>query len=1041
VASSLGNSQRLSETGDADSLAKYYTGGAVCIDELRQIENVLHASGARLDELYKKVTETGFKDHASVFESLQWDILKETGYLSWFGLAFILAGFLSSHCGEEEEDPHELVSTHWHALKAQTDSIIDQLDELNLCLETDSNIYKLVAGTLLYCCAVIRHLEQKPKKCMCFGSRPDGTWKLQIDSIICELKVLQDNLNFAMLAAVGNRVAQPMMSPPTAVAPTMTTTNNKGPTVLPQEQQQWRQRQRQQLNPGTVGIDEHVTQIIDFIKKNGVCVVGIHGQSGLGKTTLLNEIVAKIENSEKRLFAYIEMTDDLRRLQSSLLLQLGGGKRDFQTTSHGRSAILYQLRKLKQQHKVVRIAIDNLSDVRLVGQLFPHSLGKVLPANSSILITCPSVAIANKVDQLCRTTISAYHYLPFKLPQLAPEHAKALFLFHVAAGSVYTSLPMEDDDTIFSKYGDLAEQFMLLCEGLPVALKVVGHYFSNSANCNEENWTAVAKRMKMVEEEMETSEDRMFAKLMVIFEKLSLGQKEAFLDIATFFQSWDWRIVERVIGKQQLGQLINQGLVHAKLRDIESISGIVQFTCYSEQPWKTEMVMMHDLLYAIACRRAHGNRVHSEDQAHLPDRLLMDSPGMELSQVQGLSLINCKEPLQGTMLEKMQDLRIIILHNIAIKGFCSKALNQVQFLYWGKSHVSQEVRLPFQIGKLRKLEMMILRAHEIDLLMKFPPQLKDLTIIGCNNMEELPETLLVLSTLLELHLISCNRLHDLTPAFSSLKMLRRFRLENCLSIQQLPKCIGALTNLYELDLSGCANLSMLSSEIGNLVSLNKLNLSYCKSLVRLPSEIGCLKNLTSLNLAHLMIMSLPVEIGHLRALEDLSLSGCAQLDKLPKEIGFLASLLRLNLSSCTALKELPKEIGKLISLQRLSLNSCSALSRLPDEFYKLVSLQSLDLDYCKLLAHLSPAICNLRSLQRLSLNCCTRLTWLPTEITTLPSIQVVNLVGCTGLKPEQPKEMQKITRENSRAAHKDHSDLVTLEGPKNRSFKLYSMTN
>jgi hypothetical protein len=348
---------------------------------------------------------------------------------------------------------------------------------------------------------------------MCFGSRPDGTWKLQIDSIICELKALQDNLNFAMLAAVGNRVAQPMMSPPTAVAPTMTTTDNKGPTVLPQEQQQW--RQQQQLNPGTVGIDEHVLQIIDFIKKNGVCVVGIHGQSGLGKTTLLNEIVAKIENSEKRLFAYIEMTDDLRRLQSSLLLQLGGGKRDFQTTSHGRSAILYQLRKLKQQHKVVRIAIDNLSDVRLVGQLFPHSLGKVLPANSSILITCPSVAIANKVDQLCRTTISAYHYLPFKLPQLAPEHAKALFLFHVAAGSVHTSLSMEDDDTIFSKYGDLAEQFLLLCEGLPVALKVVGHYFSNPANCNEENWTAVAKRMKMVEEEMETSEDRMFAKLMV----------------------------------------------------------------------------------------------------------------------------------------------------------------------------------------------------------------------------------------------------------------------------------------------------------------------------------------------------------------------------------------------------------------------------------------------------------------------------------------------------------------------------------------------
>ncbi|CAK9200856.1 unnamed protein product [Sphagnum troendelagicum] len=976
VVSSVGNSQRFSENGDADSMTSNYCAGggggaaAICIDELRQLESILHASGARLDELYRKVTvDSGsFKDHASVFDSLQWDILKEMG-----------------------------------------------------------NIYKLVAATLLYCYSVIRHLEQQPRKCMCFGSRADGTWKLQIDSIISELKVLQDNLNFAMIAAVGNRIAQPLFSPP-AVAP------SKKPGL-----------QEQQFN-ATVGLDEHVNYIIDFIKRPGVCLVGIHGQAGLGKTTLLNEIVAKVENSEKRLFAYIEMNDDLRILQSSLLLQLGGGKRDFQTTSLGRSAILYQLRKLKQQRKVVRIAIDNLSDVRLVGQLFPHSLGKVLPVDSSILITCPSVAIVNKIDQLCRRTmLSDYHYLPFKLPHLAPEHAKTLFVFHLATAAEVPAnsiLPVEDDGGMFSssKYTELIDQFLPLCEGLPMALKVVGHYFSNSANCNEENWTAVAKRMKMAEDDMETTEDRMFAKLMVIFEKLGLAQKEAFLDIATFFRSWDWRIVERIVGKPQLEQLVNQGFVHSKLKDVENFTGIMQLTCYSGQPWKTEVVMMHDLLHAIACRRAHGNRVQSEDQAHLPDRLLMDNPGMELNQVQGLSLINCKEPLQGAMLEKMQDLRVLILQNIAIKGFCSKALNQLQFLYWGKTQVSREVRLPFQIGKLRKLEMMILCAHEIDLLMKFPPHLKDLTIIGCNNMEELPETLLVLSALVELHLVSCNRLLDLTPSFGSLKMLCRFRLENCLSIRYLPRCIGVLSSLHELDLSGCTNLTTLSSEIGKLVGLRKLNLSRCKSLVRLPAEIGCLRNLLSLNLGQLQIVNLPVEIGNLCALEDLSLSGCAQLEKLPKEIGHLASLLRLNLSSCTSLQELPKEIGKLISLQRLSLNSCSSLSRLPDQLYEIVTLQALDLDYCKSLTHLSPEIGNLCSLQRLSLNCCTRLTWLPTEITSLPCLQVINLVGCTGLKHKHPEEMEKITRQNSTTAYRDPGGLISLEGPKNRSFKLYSIT-
>jgi hypothetical protein len=193
VVSSVGNSQRFSENGDADSMtSNFCTGGgggaaAICIDELRQLESILHASGARLDELYRKVTvDSGsFKDHASVFDSLQWDILKEMGYLSWFGLAFLLAAFLSSHCREEEEDEEDeeeegsidhrhprhhqrqlggVRKHHWNDLRAQSDFIIEQLDELNLCLESDSNIYKLVAATLLYCCSVIRHLEQQPRK-------------------------------------------------------------------------------------------------------------------------------------------------------------------------------------------------------------------------------------------------------------------------------------------------------------------------------------------------------------------------------------------------------------------------------------------------------------------------------------------------------------------------------------------------------------------------------------------------------------------------------------------------------------------------------------------------------------------------------------------------------------------------------------------------------------------------------------------------------------------------------------------------------------
>lgn len=325
-------------------------------------------------------------------------------------------------------------------------------------------------------------------RCGCFGPRSDACFKEQIERTAHELKSLQDNLNFATLATVGNRASLPI--------------SGSSKIVMGRPEQL----------PSIVGLESHINSIIEYMKKDGVCLIGILGQSGIGKTTLLNEIVSKVEASEKRLFAYIELNEDLRRLQSSLLLQLGGEKKEFASTAQGRNAILYQLQKLKEQNKVVRIAIDNLFDVRMVGDLFPHSLGKVLSNQSSVLVTCSSVAVLGKLDQLCRTATPAYNYLPYKLPQMSTEYAKALFISYAASEPARCLSSM---NRAFSTYGDLADQFLPFCEGLPMAVKVVGSYFANPANRTEDNWKTIARRMKQVEEEMETSEDQLFAKLTV----------------------------------------------------------------------------------------------------------------------------------------------------------------------------------------------------------------------------------------------------------------------------------------------------------------------------------------------------------------------------------------------------------------------------------------------------------------------------------------------------------------------------------------------
>lgn len=72
------------------------------------------------------------------------------------------------------------------------------------------------------------------------------------------------------------------------------------------------------------------------------------------------------------------------------------------------------------------------------------------------------------------------------------------------------------------------------------------------------------------------------------------------------------------------------------------------------------------------------------------------------------------------MLEKMHNLRLLVLHDTGIRGYCTKALNNLQFFYWGRSQPSSEVKIPFQMNRMKKLEMLILRAHEIDLNLKVP---------------------------------------------------------------------------------------------------------------------------------------------------------------------------------------------------------------------------------------------------------------------------------------------------------------------------------
>ncbi|WJX53532.1 hypothetical protein P8452_39515 [Trifolium repens] len=139
------------------------------------------------------------------------------------------------------------------------------------------------------------------------------------------------------------------------------------------------------------------------------------------------------------------------------------------------------------------------------------------------------------------------------------------------------------------------------------------------------------------------------------------------------------------------------------------------------------------------------------------------------------------------------------------------------------------------------------------------PNIEELLLYGCSNLEELPEV-----------------------KEETMKNLKRLVLDGT-AIKELPSSLDRLVGLEELSLQSCRKLKTIPSSIGNLSKLVMLNLSYCESLETFPEIPNyCLSSLTKLSLQGSGIVNLPESIAHLSSLTSLGLSDCKRLKCVPK---------------------------------------------------------------------------------------------------------------------------------------------------------------
>jgi hypothetical protein len=177
---------------------------------------------------------------------------------------------------------------------------------------------------------------------------------------------------------------------------------------------------------------------------------------------------------------------------------------------------------------------------------------------------------------------------------------------------------------------------------------------------------------------------------------------------------------------------------------------------------------------------------------------------------------------------------------------------------------------------------------------------------GGNPLLSLPAEISCLTRLQELrvHHAAFRRLPE---SVCSLPQLKWLSLDGCNCLRQLPDSFGGHSSLQELSLAGCSNLRGLPGSLGGLTSLCRLSLKGCVYLIQLPESVGQLRSLHTLILDGCKSLTqLPDSIGQLTALARLSMAGCSGLGRLPASSSSMNALQELDLFGCRGLREVDR---------------------------------------------------------------------------------------------------------------------------------------
>ncbi|KAG5225637.1 TMV resistance protein [Salix suchowensis] len=452
-----------------------------------------------------------------------------------------------------------------------------------------------------------------------------------------------------------------------------------------------------------VGIDRLVQTVSDFLSTttNDVCIVGIHGMSGIGKTTIakvvFNQLCYGFEGScfLLNINETTKQSNGLVLLQEQLLHDIL--KQNVATINNADRGMV--LIKERLCHKRVIVVVDDVAQQyqlnALVGERSWFGPG------SRVVITTNDERLLLKVDK------------KFQVEELKRDASLQLFSWH----AFRDNKPPKD-------YVKLSNDVVDYCGGIPLSLEILGSSLSVK---NKSRWKCVIAKLRII------PNHDIQEKLRICFDKLDDRKlQKIFLDLACFFIGRNKEYVSNVL-EARCGYNLED--------DLETLSerSLIKVNASGE-------ISMHNLL-----RDMGREIIHRESPDHpgkrsriwqCEDAWNVLSKQMGTGVVEGLVLdVRASENklLRTRSFTKMRCLKLLQINGVHLSGPFKLLSKELIWICWLECPLKS---LPSDL-MLDNLVVLEMQYSNIKELWK---DKKELNLSG-NNFFTLPSSISVLSKL------------------------------------------------------------------------------------------------------------------------------------------------------------------------------------------------------------------------------------------------------------------------------------------------------